>query len=76
MKFLAAFATSLIIAAPVAQATPSAYDRGLMVNVPGIGYSRVETLSFCLNLAGVDKYQDLLTDSEFSSFGTCMADNT
>jgi hypothetical protein len=51
-------------------------DKGLMVNVPGIGYSRVETLTFCLNVTGVDKYQDLLTDSEFLAFEDCMADNT
>jgi hypothetical protein len=74
MKLYTLIAT-LLLCVP-AQATPSAFDKGLMVNVPNLGYSRVETLTFCLNVTGVDKYQDLLTDSEFLAFEDCMADNT
>jgi hypothetical protein len=51
-------------------------DKGLMVNVPGIGYSRVETLTFCLGIAKVGRFQDLLTDSQFVTFGGCMKENT
>jgi hypothetical protein len=74
MKLSTLLAT-LLLCVP-AQATPSAFDQGLMVNVPNLGYSRVETLTFCLNVTGVDKYQDLLTDSEFVTFESCMVGNT
>jgi hypothetical protein len=76
MKLPILLSVALLFGTPAVNATPSTYDRGLMLEVPGIGYSRVETLSFCLNFAGVDKYQDLLTDSEFVTFNECMADNT
>lgn len=49
-----------------------AVDNGLMVEVPNVGYSRVETLNFCLNEGGVDVYQDLITDSDFAVFERCM----
>ena len=48
----------------------------LMVNVPNFGYSRYETVSFCLKDAGVDKYQDLQTDSHWETFEGCMVENT
>ena len=51
-------------------------DNGLMVNVPGFGMSRVETVTFCLNDAGVERYQDLTTDTEFTTFEVCMKENT
>lgn len=51
-------------------------DSGLMTNVPNIGPSRIESVSYCLNSVGVDKYQDLITDSEFSSFEGCLRDLT
>jgi hypothetical protein len=51
-------------------------DNGLVTNVPGFGTSRVETVSFCINEAGVTKYQDLQTDMEFEVFTRCMTDNT
>jgi len=51
-------------------------DNGLMVNVPNLGYSRIETVSFCLEEAGVGKYQDLQTDSQFEGFEGCMVEHT
>ena len=51
-------------------------DNGLMTNVPNFGPSRVETVSFCLEGAGVDKYQDLITDSHFETFEACMVEHT
>ena len=53
-----------------------AVDNGLMVNVPNLGYSRIETVTFCLEEAGVGKYQDLQTDSHFDYFQTCMMEHT
>jgi len=48
----------------------------LMVNVPSIGYSRVETVNMCLQDAKVKVYQDLITDSQLDTFTTCLKDNT
>ena len=47
-----------------------------MVNVPNFGYSRYETVSFCLTDANVVKYQDLTTDMEWETFSSCMTENT
>jgi hypothetical protein len=66
----------LSVLAIVAVAMPVAATPNRVANVPGFGYSRVETVSFCLNHVGVDRYQDLLTDSEVEGFGACMTDNT
>ena len=49
---------------------------GLMVNVPNVGLSRVESLNYCIKNVGVDKYQDLITDSDFVNFERCMLDLT
>jgi hypothetical protein len=73
--------TALVLAAALggaapASATPLPVDNALMAYVPGFGPSRVETISFCLNDVGVDKYQDLITDSEVEGFDVCMRDNT
>jgi hypothetical protein len=51
-------------------------DNGLMVEVPNFGQSRFETVSFCLQQSKVDKYQNLITDMEFETFGNCMIENT
>jgi hypothetical protein len=51
-------------------------DNGLMTNVPNIGPSRIESVSFCLKDVGVDRYQDLMTDSEFVNFEQCLVDLT
>ena len=56
--------------------TYKAADNGLMTNVPTVGYSRVETVSMCLQDAKVKVYQDLMTDSQFETFNTCLHDNT
>ena len=53
-----------------------AVDNGLMVDVPNVGYSRVETLNFCLQEGGVEVYQQLITDSDFVMFERCMAEMT
>ncbi len=75
MKTILTAITAVLTALP-ATATPVAVDNGLMANVPNIGYSRVETITFCLNESGVDKYQDLLTDMEFDTFTDCMHEHT
>jgi hypothetical protein len=51
-------------------------DNGLLTNVPGFGPSRVETVTYCVQDAGVDKYQDLITDTHFEVFTACMTENT
>ena len=51
-------------------------DNGLMVEVPYFGKSRFETVAFCLQQSKVDKYQNLLTDTQFEVFGNCMTENT
>jgi hypothetical protein len=76
IKQLATFAVTLAMMINPAGATPRAVDNGLMADVPGYGLSRVETVSFCLNEVGVDRYQDLMTDSEFEGFGSCLEDMT
>lgn len=57
-------------------AAPSLPNDSLMINVPNFGPSRYETVSFCLKDAGVDKYQDLMTDTEVETFESCMVENT
>jgi hypothetical protein len=52
----------------------SPLDNGLMTNVPNIGPSRIESVSFCLKDVGVDRYQDLMTDSDFVNFEACLQD--
>jgi hypothetical protein len=51
-------------------------DNGLMTNVPNIGPSRIESVNYCLNDVGVDRYQDLITDSDFVNFEGCLRDLT
>jgi uncharacterized membrane protein len=51
-------------------------DNGLMVEVPFFGLSRVETVSFCLQDAGVERYQDLITDEHYDIFEGCLIENT
>lgn len=58
------------------QSKHQATDNGLMTNVPNIGSSRVESVSYCLSSVGVKKYQDLLTDSQFVNFEGCLRDLT
>ncbi len=48
----------------------------LMVDVPGMGFSRIETVNFCLKEAGVENYQDMITDSHFGYFESCMVEHT
>lgn len=74
-NILIAFATTFSLGGN-AMATPVAVDNGLMTNVPNIGYSRIETVSFCLGEIGVDKYQDLITDSDFELFESCLVEMT
>jgi hypothetical protein len=51
-------------------------DNGLVTNVPNIGPSRIESVSYCLKNVGVDRYQDLMTDSDFLNFERCLQDLT
>ena len=53
-----------------------AVDNGLMTEVPGFGFSRVETVAFCLEETGAARYQDLITDSQFETFGACLTEQT
>jgi hypothetical protein len=53
-----------------------AVDNGLMTPVPGFGWSRIETVSACLKDAGVDRFQDLITDSHFETFNLCLESQT
>ena len=69
-------ALATVVLALPASATPRAVDNGLMVNVPNVGPSRVESLNYCIKNVGVDKYQDLITDSDFVNFERCMLDLT
>ena len=75
IKQLTVALATLALALP-ASATPRAVDNGLMVNVPNVGPSRVESLNYCIKNVGVDKYQDLITDSDFVNFERCMLDLT
>jgi hypothetical protein len=74
-QFLLATLTAFFATVP-ANATPLAVDNGLMAEVPGYGPSRVETITFCLGEVGVDRYQDLLTDTEVEGFDRCLRDQT
>ena len=48
----------------------------LMVDVPNIGMSRIETVEMCLSVVDVERYHDMMTDWEFSEFEYCMEENT
>ena len=71
-------ATVASFVAGVHFSTPSfkAVDNGLMTNVPAVGYSRVESVDFCLTDVKVKKYQDLITDEQFENFNKCLVDLT
>ena len=71
LSALSAFTLALPLGA---SATP--VDNGLMVNDPMFGPSRLETVVFCLNDAGVDRYQDLITDEHFDIYEGCMIEMT
>ena len=49
---------------------------GLTTWIPGYGHSRLETVQVCLEDAGVTRFQDLITDSHFDTFGQCLESNT
>jgi hypothetical protein len=57
-------------------ASASPLDNGLMTQVPNVGVSRIESVNYCLKFVGVDRYQDLMTDSEFVNFEACLIDLT
>lgn len=66
----------------IANATPERIqvethpNDSLMVDVPNFGPSRMETVQMCLGAVDVEKYQDMMTDWEFSEFEYCMTENT
>ena len=82
MKLSIFLAAALLLNTPAVQASTSpgvfvpVKPNGLMVNVPNVGPSRVESLNYCIKDVGVDKYQDLITDSDFVNFERCMLDLT
>lgn len=55
---------------------PPVVNDSLMVEVPRFGPSRYETVSFCLEDAGVANYQQLATDMQWETFEGCMKENT
>jgi len=67
MKTLATLFAALLPLQPL-----SPLDNGLVANVPNVGLSRVESVSYCLKDVGVDRYQDLITDSDFVNFEACL----
>ena len=71
MKKTVLAAAALLLALP-ASASTFAVDGGLMTQVPNVGVSRVESVDYCLKFVGVDRYQDLMTDSEFGNFEACL----
>jgi hypothetical protein len=73
--FRTLIASGLIVLAHPATATQIT-DNGLMADVPGHGPSRVETVTFCLEEAGVGRYQDLFTDSQVERFSACLSNQT
>jgi hypothetical protein len=75
MKTILTALAATLLGGP-ALATPLAVDNGLMAEVPGYGPSRVETITFCLGEVGVDRYQDLITDTEVEGFDRCLRDQT
>jgi len=79
MKKQLLLAAAAVLALP-ALATPvpplPPLDNGLTTTVPRFGISRVETVSMCLTDAGVQRYQDLITDMQFDTFSACMHSNT
>ena len=79
MKKQLLLAAAAVLALP-ALATPvpplPPLDNGLTTTVPRFGISRVETVSMCLTDAGVQRYQDLITDVQFDTFSACMHSNT
>ena len=72
---LAALA-ALSLAATPALAFPVVRPTERMISVPYFGASRVSTVSMCLTDAGVRRYSDLITDSQWDTFTDCMTDNT
>ena len=69
MKKTVLAAAALLLSLP---STALAIDNGLMTQVPNVGISRVEGVDYCLKFVGVDRYQDLMTDSEFGNFEACL----
>ena len=69
-------ATAALLLAFPASASTFAVDGGLMTQVPNVGVSRVESVDYCLKFVGVDRYQDLTTDSDFVFFTLCIVDLT
>ena len=49
---------------------------GPMVNDPYFGWSRVETVNFCLQEAGVTDVNDLITDEHLYTYEGCMIEQT
>ena len=75
MKKLLTVLTAASLALPAA-ATATTPNESLMTDVPGFGLSRFETVSFCLTETKVNRYQDIITDTEVETFSTCMTDLT
>ena len=65
------FAAGLYLSGPTQKV-----KQPLMVNIPGVGYSRVESVTECLNDSKVKYYQDLITDMQLETFNQCLVDLT
>ena len=75
MKNVLALLSTLALAMP-ATATSRAIDGGQMVNDPYFGWSRVETVRFCLDEAGADNVANLMTDADLEGYEACMVEHT
>lgn len=65
-----------LLACTVASAQTVTAPETLMVNVPNVGPSRLESVNYCLRERNVSRYQDLITDDDFVTFERCLRDLT
>ena len=72
---LFALLSTFALAMP-ATATPRYVAPGKMVNDPYFGWSRVETVRFCLDEVGVDAVDNLMTDTDLEVYEACMIEMT
>ena len=65
-----------LVAVTVASARTVVNPTEPMVNVAGIGPSRISTVRFCAHEAGLGDYREAITDSEVETLHSCLKENT
>lgn len=79
-QFLLATLTAIFTAIPAgAKPFPVVNPAERMVVVPGLeflGASRISTVSHCMEITGVQSWENLLTDSDFVNFESCLREHT